>query len=106
MDWRGILEQLRTENILSYLQGMDPVTFLKQPAVIVALLVIFGAMLFLKMVRSIAVVAGLIVMWIGVAYFLPETAGADLQLSQLGPFAGICLGVAATWIYIFFVKAD
>ncbi len=106
MDWRGLLEQLRTENILSHAQGMDPIAFLKQPEVIVVLVAVLGTMLFLKMIRSFAVVVGLIVMWMAVAYFLPETSGAELQLSELGPFAGICLGVAATWIYLFFVKAD
>jgi len=106
MDWRSILEQMQTENIMSYIQDIDPLTFLKQPEVMIILIVVLGSMLFLRMIKSVAFIIGLIVIWIAMAYFLPETSENELQLIRMGPFAGICLGVAAVWIYLFFVRVE
>ncbi len=105
MDWQILLENLTTDAILSHLKGVDPVTVATNPYVAgCALLVILG-LLFFRMIRTLAVLAGLFALWVAVAYAMPQN-NTDVSLESIGIFAGICLGVVGCWIYIFFIRGD
>ena len=106
MDWRSIIEALQTDSIISYFTASDPLYYLQQPWVIAGLLVVGGAMIFLKMIRSLFFLAGIIALWFGVAYFLPDSSSGELLLLDLGPFVGIMVLVSIVWIYVFFIRSD
>ncbi len=106
MDWRSIIESLRTDSIISYLTASDPLYYLQQPWVIGGLLVVGGAMIFLKMIRSLFFLIGMIALWFDIAYFLPDRSTGELHLMDLGPFVGIMVLVSIVWIYVFFIRSD
>ncbi len=104
MDWQSLLEKLTTESILSYLADLDPLSLATNPFVVVPGLVFLAGLFFFRMLRTLVVVLGLFALWVGVAYMLPQET--EICLQSIGGFVGICLAVAAVWIYFFFVRGD
>ncbi len=99
------LQYLRTENIISYLRDLDPLTLLNHPIIAVCLLVTLGALVCFRMMKTLAVVIGCMALWVAAAYTLPED-GTELSIQSIGIFAGICITVAALWIYILFIRQE
>jgi 1,4-dihydroxy-2-naphthoate octaprenyltransferase len=103
MDWNAISQNLRTESLVSSASGVDPLTVLSNPLFLVPAVLIMGTLVFLKMMRTLATIVGVVAIWIAVVYTLPD-GGVELRLTDLGLFSVICIGVAAMWIYVYFVR--
>ncbi len=105
VDWVQYLEYLRTENILDMLSRFDPLQAAKEPMVILPVLAVVGVLFFFKFYRTLAVLVGILALWIGNIYGLPD-AGEELSVSSAVKFGSVCLGVAALWIYVFLIRTD
>jgi len=105
IDWVQYVEYLRTENILNFLSKFDPLQAMKEPVIIIPALVIAGILLFFKFYRTLAVIVGIIALWIGNIHGLPD-AEQELSVSSAVKFGSVCLGVAALWIYVFLIRSD
>ena len=104
LDWAGLLQALKTENVVRYLSGLDPKEFLTRPfslAVELAALILF---LFFRMVRTLAVTVGIIAIWCAIVYTLPHAPAQEISLRALAQFLGILLAVVVVWVYVFFIR--
>lgn len=105
MDWKNILESLRTENIVSMLSQLDPAAFFSNYYVIAGAVVLALLLISLRMFKTIAFIIGIVALWFATVYTIPH-GGQELLLSDLRNFLAICVGVIAFWIYMFFVRGD
>jgi hypothetical protein len=106
IDWGQVAEAVKTEHIVHYLSGLDPIETLTRPVAIFIEVVAVCAMLFFNMVRTMAVVAGAIAIWCAIVYTLPDTGAEELSLSDLVNFLAILLAVVVVWVYVFFVREN
>ncbi len=104
IDWELVAEMAKTQNIVKYLSNLDPISFLLAPTSILVEVIAVCIMLFFGMVRTMAVIAGIIAIWCAIAYTLPDTTAETLSLSDLANFLAICMAVVVVWIYVFFVR--
>jgi hypothetical protein len=100
-----ILEAFRTEVLMARLTEFDPFTTATNPYVIGGAILIVGALCALRMLRTLAVLVGLLAIWVAVFYALPHEQ-EDLNLENIGTFVSACVGVIALWAYVFFVRSD
>ncbi|NDY41912.1 hypothetical protein G3N55_03495 [Dissulfurirhabdus thermomarina] len=101
--WDQILENLTTDAILQRVGEVDPLSLLNNPYMVVGALVLLGALAFLQMFRTLAVIVGGYVLWYAVVYTLPH-GELEGQLGNLASFIGICAAVMAVWVYVFFIR--
>jgi len=105
VDWKNILESLRTENIVSMVSQVDPAVIFLNYYVIAGTVVLALILLSLRMFKTIAFIIGVVALWFAVVHTIPH-GGQELRLSELSNFLAICVGVIAFWIYMFFVRGD
>ncbi len=105
MDWQILLQNLTTDSILAHFSGLDPVEVATNPYFAVPALLVIAILFFFKMIRTLAILIGIFALWLAVVYAFPQDDGG-ISLQNIGTFAGICLGVAALWIYILFIRGD
>jgi divalent metal cation (Fe/Co/Zn/Cd) transporter len=104
INWDIVAENLKSEHILQFLSSLDPVAFFSDPVTIVCSLIAIAIMFFFKMEKTFAIVVGVVILWIGMRYALPEANGEPLALSDVGTFAGVFMGVLGFWVYMFFIR--
>lgn len=102
IDWNSIAEKLKTENLLEAVSGVDPIDFFMDPSVLIPSIVAVAVMIFFKLQKLLSLAVGLVVLWIGINYALPETT--NVALGDVGLFAAVCIGVAGFWVYMFIIK--
>jgi hypothetical protein len=104
-DWAGIIEKLKTENIISYLPNFDLISLTRDPYVIVSAIFVLCLLIFFKFVRTLAVLVGTVAIWWAVSYSFPK-GNQEVIVSDIAILSVTCFLVAACWIYIFFIRSD
>ncbi len=104
VDWSSVAEMMKTENIVRYLSGLDPIETLTRPVSILVEVVFLCIVFFFGMIRTLAVVAGCIAIWCAIVYTLPDTTAEELSLGDLVNFLAILLSVVVVWVYVFFIR--
>ncbi len=105
IEWTHYIEYLKTENILALLSSMDPAELAQNPKVIIPAIICSAAMIFFRFYRTLALIVGIIVLWAGAIYGLPDPE-QELSLSAALKFGAVCIAVAGFWIYMFLIRAD
>lgn len=105
VDWQQILKYLRSEYIIDFFTRHDPVELAADPKIIIPVVGLLLALYFLKLKRVAAFLIGMCGMWLGFYYALPP-AGAAIDVKDVVMVGATFVGVAAYWIYMFFIRSD
>ncbi len=105
IDWQTILDSLRTEHLIGLFTQCDPLELASNPWVIIPVIIVLVALYLLKFRKVIVIFAGLCGMWLGFYYGMPY-GDAPLDLENVLIIGGTIVGVAAFWIYVFFISGD
>jgi hypothetical protein len=105
VNWEAIAEQLQTRNIISHLTGLDPLSVATNPYIMVIVVAAVGVLSALRMMRTLGTIVAAVILWCGVFYAFPHH-GQEIELHNLGVFAGIALAAIALLIYVYFIRGD
>lgn len=105
MNWQFIVENLKTETILSYFNGLDPLSLAYNPYVSVPFFIVLAILLFFKMVRTAATLTSAVALWFAISYTIPKGTDGPL-LKDIGLFSGICIVIFAILIYVYLIRSD
>ncbi|MGQ9500264.1 MAG: hypothetical protein ACUVQ6_08005 [Dissulfurimicrobium sp.] len=104
MDWQFIAEHLRTEEILSHLAGLDPLSLASDFYVAAPFLIVMAVLVFFKMIRTAATILSVVALWFAIAYTLPKTE--IISIKDLGVFIGVCTAILVVLIYVYLIRSD
>jgi hypothetical protein len=99
--WAEIFEELKTENIISYVSSLDIIN----PYVIVPTILVLCLLIFFKFVRTLAILVGTVAICLALIYSLPEE-GQEVILRDIAVLGVTCSSVVACWIYVFLIRSD
>lgn len=105
IDWTEVIENLKTENIISYVSSFDLMDLAGNPYVIVTVILVLFFLIFFKFVRTLSVLIGTVAIFFAMSYSLPED-NQVLNLVDIAILGGTCFVVAGCWIYIFLIRND
>jgi hypothetical protein len=105
VNWEAIAEQLQTKNIVSHLTAVDPLSVATNPYIVVPVVALLGALAAMKMMRTLGTIVAVAILWCAVFYAFPQQ-GHEIELHNLGVFAGIALAAIALLIYVYLIRSD
>ena len=105
IDWAEIVEKLKTENIISYVSSLDPISLAGNPYVIVPTILVLCLLIFFKFVRTLAILVGTVAICLALIYSLPKE-GQEVILGDIAVLGVTCVSVAACWIYVFLIRSN
>jgi hypothetical protein len=105
IDWAGIFEKLKTENIISYVLNLDIISMVTNPYVVVSTILVICLLIFFKFVRTLAFLLGTVAIGLALIYSFPEE-GQEVVLGDIAVLGVTCFLAAACWIYIFLIRTD
>jgi hypothetical protein len=105
MNWAEILENLKTENIISYISSFDLIGLATNLYVIVPVILVLCLLILFKYVRTLAVLVGVVVVCLVINYTFPKE-NQEIIIKNIAILGVTCLLVAACWIYVFFIRSD
>lgn len=104
IDWNGIAEAMKTENIMKYASSTDPLSIIKNPYFWVPGLIFCLLLFLLKFRRTLSFFIGAVVLWNACYYLLPKNG--KLELHDIGVFGSVFIGVLGFWIYMFLLRSE
>lgn len=105
MDWRQLIDYLRTDRVLGFFADHDPMEVFTNPIVLVSSVVVFGLLVFFKFYRTVALLVSGGIVWFGLMRCMP-TGDAALSLYDLVIFAGCGVVAAVILVYFFLIRGD
>ena len=105
IDWAEIFEKLKTENIISYMSSLDPISLACNPFVIVPTILVLYLLVFFKFIRTLAVLVGTVAIFFALSFSLPGE-NQEVILGDIAVLGLTCVLIAACWIYVFFMRSD
>jgi hypothetical protein len=105
IDWAGIFEKLKTENIISYVLNLDIISLVTNPYLMVSIIFVLCLLIFFKFVRTLALLLGTVAIGLALIYSFPEE-GQELALWDIAVLGTTCFLAAACWIYVFLIRID
>jgi len=105
IDWAEIVEKLKTENIISYVSSLDPISLAGNPYVIAPTILVLCLLIFFKFVRTLAVLVGTVAICLALIYSLPKE-GQEVILGDIAVLGVTLTSVVACWIYVFLIRTD
>ena len=103
-NWEKLLEKVRTENIVQFMTGKDPVEVFKDPYFAGGAIVLCLLLYFFHFRKTLVLLLGLVALWYDFVHFMPKSE--IFTLHELFSFTSICVAVLGIWIYFFLIRGD
>ncbi len=104
MDWRQLIDYLRTDYVLGFFAEHNPAEILSNPVFLLPAVVLCGLLVFFRFYRTLALLVSGGILWYGLRYM--PTGDTAISMKDIGIFAGCGTAAAAILVYFFLIRGD